>query len=124
MNMKFYRCPICGNIITVIEGDEKRVSCCGKTLEELKVGTTNASVEKHVPVYKREDDKIIVTVGEVEHPMTEEHYIMFVALVNNQNINIVKLNSSDKPEAIFPYLKGSQIYAYCNLHGLWMNEVE
>lgn len=122
--MKFYRCPICGNIITVIEGDEKRVSCCGKTLEELKVGTTNASVEKHVPVYKREDDKIIVTVGEVEHPMTEEHYIMFVALINNQNINIVKLNSSDKPEAIFPYLKGSQIYAYCNLHGLWMNEVE
>ena len=124
MNMKFYRCPICGNIITVIEGDEKRVSCCGKTLEELKVGTTNASVEKHVPVDKREDDKIIVTVGEVEHPMTEEHYIMFVALINNQNINIVKLNSSDKPEAIFPYLKGSQIYAYCNLHGLWMNEVE
>ena len=124
MNMKFYRCPVCGNIITVIEGDEKRVSCCGKTLEELKVGTTNASVEKHVPVYKREDDKIIVTVGEVEHPMTEEHYIMFVALINNQNINIVKLNSSDKPEAIFPYLKGSQIYAYCNLHGLWMNEVE
>ena len=122
--MKFYRCPICGNIITVIEENEKRVSCCGKTLEELKSGTTTASVKKHVPVYKREDDKIIVTVGEVEHPMTEDHYIMFVALVNNQNINIVKLNSSDKPEAIFPYLKGSQIYAYCNLHGLWMNEVE
>ena len=122
--MKFYKCPICGNIITVIEGNEKRVSCCGKTLEELKSGTTTASVKKHVPVYKREDDKIIVTVGEVEHPMTEEHYIMFVALINNQNINIVKLISRDKPEVMFPYLKGSQIYAYCNLHGLWMNEVE
>lgn len=122
--MKFYKCPICGNIITVIEGDEKKVSCCGKVLEELKAGTTTASVEKHVPVYKREDDKIIVTVGEVEHPMTEDHYIMFVALINNQNINIVKLSPSDKPEVTFPYLKGSQIYAYCNLHGLWMDEVE
>ena len=119
--MKFYKCPICGNIITVIEGDEKRVSCCGKTLEELKVGTTNASVEKHVPVYKREDDKIIVTVGEVEHPMTEEHYIMWIEVINGPYVNRKYLKPGDKPEAEFyvPMQEGLIVRAYCNLHGLW-----
>lgn len=121
--MKFYRCPVCGNIIAIIDGNEKNVSCCGNKLEELTAGTTDASLEKHVPIYEKENDNIIVKVGEVEHPMTEEHYIMFIALVSDDKVSIVRLGPTDKPEAVFKYIKGSKIYEYCNLHGLWVKEV-
>lgn len=51
--MKFYKCPICGNIITVIDGDIKRIRCCGKEMEELVANSVDASVEKHVPVVEK-----------------------------------------------------------------------
>lgn len=122
--MKFYKCPICGNIIYVVEGNEKLVKCCGQSLEELIPNTVDAATEKHVPVCKIEGEKLTVTVGEVEHPMTSEHYIMFIAQVAGGTVNIVKLNPSDKPTATFPYIENATIYAYCNLHGLWSSEVE
>lgn len=122
--MKFYKCQICGNIVTLTEGDINRVTCCGKQLKELVPNTVDASTEKHIPVYIKENDKIVVKVGEVEHPMTEEHYIQFIAQEVDNNISITKLSSKDKPEAVFKYVKGSKIYEYCNLHGLWINTVE
>lgn len=122
--MKFYKCPICGNIIYVVEGNEKLVKCCGQPLEELIPNTVDAATEKHVPVCKLEGDKLIVTVGEVEHPMTNEHYIMFIAQVAGENINIIKLKPNDLPTATFPYIENATIYSYCNLHGLWSTKVE
>lgn len=122
--MKFYKCPICGNIITVIKGNENLIKCCGVSLEELIPGTVDAAVEKHVPIYEIEGDKITVSVGEVTHPMTEEHYIEFIAQVTDKGINLVKLTPNDEPKAIFPYVKGAKIYVYCNLHGLWSNDVK
>lgn len=122
--MKFYKCPICGNICYLIDGNINLVKCCGKEMEELIPNTVDASTEKHVPVYSIDKEDIKVTVGEIEHPMLDEHHIMFIAMVFDNNINIVKLNSKDKPEATFKYIKGSKIYEYCNLHGLWVNEVK
>lgn len=117
--MKFYRCPICGNIITIVEGEEKHVRCCGKELEELIPNTQEAATEKHIPVCEKIGDTMKVTVGEVGHPMQEEHYIMFIAQVSAREVSIVKLQPQDKPEATFAYKKNAKIYAYCNLHGLW-----
>lgn len=122
--MKFYKCPICGNIITVIKGNESMIKCCGATMEELIPGTVDAAVEKHIPVYEIEGDKIIVNIGEVTHPMTDEHYIEFVALVTNKGMQLVKLNPSDEPKVTFPYVQNAKIYAYCNIHGLWSNDVK
>lgn len=122
--MKFHKCPICGNIITIVEGDVQRVRCCGKELEELIPNTIDAAFEKHVPVYTIEDNKIKVVVGDVEHPMIDEHYIMFIAQVYKDNINIVKLHPVERPVATFDYISDSKIYAYCNLHGLWLTEVK
>lgn len=122
--MKLYRCPICRNIIFIVEGNVHPVRCCGQEPVELIANTTDGAFEKHVPAYEMDGDNINVTVGEVEHPMTEEHYIMFVALVDKENVNIVKLKPTDKPKATFKYVKGSKIYEYCNLHGLWVKEVE
>lgn len=121
---KFYKCPICGNIVEIVDGDMRRVTCCGKPMEEMVANTTDAAVEKHVPIYEKQGDELIVKVGEVEHPMTEEHYIMWIAQVTLNQTTKVALSLDQKPEAKFPYIAGSTIYAYCNKHGLWKTTVK
>jgi superoxide reductase len=70
----FYKCEVCGNMVGMIKNGGGRLTCCGKPMTELKANTTEASLEKHVPVATRQDDKISVQVGSVSHPMTPEHY--------------------------------------------------
>ena len=122
--IKYYRCPICGNIIEVVNGDANRVKCCGKELELLNPNTVDAAVEKHVPVYEIVDNEIIVKVGEVIHPMEEKHYITFISMVAEDKIIRVDLKPGEEPIVKLPYIKGAEIYEYCNLHGLWKSTIE
>jgi superoxide reductase len=122
--VKIYKCPVCGNIVELIEGDIKRTKCCGQEMELLVANTVDAAVEKHVPVYEVVDNELVVTVGEVEHPMSEEHYIMWVLLVTDNRSYRVELKPNDKPVIKLPYVDNSTLYAYCNLHGLWKNEIK
>ena len=122
--IKYYRCPVCGNVIEVVNGDVSRVRCCGKELVELVANTVDAAVEKHVPVYEVEGNEIVVKVGEVVHPMEEKHYIKFITLVTEDKVMRVDLKPGEEPVARFPYVKDAVIYEYCNLHGLWKNIVE
>ena len=123
-NLNFYRCPICGNIVELIDGNMDRIICCGKSMIKMIANTTDAVVEKHVPVYERVDNEIVVKVGEVEHPMGEEHYIMWIAQVSKDKVVRVKLHPESKIEVRFPYISDSVLYAYCNKHGLWKKIVE
>ena len=122
--IKYYKCPVCGNVIEVINGDVSRVKCCNQPLELLNSNTEDAALEKHVPVYEVEGEQINVTVGEVIHPMEEKHYITFISLVTEDRVIRVDLKPGDTPITTLPYVKGSIIYEYCNLHGLWKKEVE
>ena len=90
----------------------------------LVANTFDVSTEKHIPVYEISDDKLYVTVGEIEHPMDEEHYIMWVALVTDDKIFRINLLPGNTPKATFPYISNSVIYSYCNKHGLWMKTIE
>lgn len=123
-NTVFYKCPICGNIIGLIDGDIKHMRCCGKEMELLVANSQDAATEKHVPVYEKDGDEIIVRVGEVEHPMVEDHYIMWIAQVSDNKTARIRLHPNQKPEVRFKYIPESTIYAYCNKHGLWKTEVE
>lgn len=123
-NLNFYRCPICGNIVELIDGNMDRIICCGKSMIKMIANTTDAVVEKHVPVYERVDNEIVVKVGEVEHPMEEEHYIMWIEQVSKDKVVRVKLHPESKIEVRFPYISDSVLYAYCNKHGLWKKIVE
>ena len=122
MEMKFYRCAHCGKIIAVVKESGVPVMCCGQKMEEIVPGTTDAAVEKHVPVYEVKDNVVTVCVGSVAHPMTEEHYIGSILLETEHALQVKWLKPTDKPEAVFaitPDDKPVAAYEYCTLHGLW-----
>ena len=91
-------------------------------MTELEAGAVDASLEKHVPVVKREGNVATVQVGETLHPSLPEHYIEWIALHTRHGIQRQALEPGAKPEARFALIDGDEIeaaYAYCNLHGLW-----
>ena len=69
MEQKFYICKHCGNIIAKVKDTGVPVICCGEPMSEIVPGTTDAAVEKHVPVWTVENGIVHVKVGSVEHPM-------------------------------------------------------
>ena len=75
MEVKYYVCNHCGNIIEMVKDKGVPVICCGEAMHELKAGVTDAAVEKHVPVYTWTKQHVHVVVGETKHPMLEEHFI-------------------------------------------------
>lgn len=96
--------------------------CCGQKMVELVPGTTDAAVEKHVPVIKQEGQKVTVEVGSVTHPMMAEHYIEWIVLETEKGYQKVDLKPEEAPSAEFALVEGDKVvaaYAYCNLHGLW-----
>ena len=122
MEMKFYVCEHCGNIIAYIKSSGVPVMCCGQKMKEIVPGTTDASIEKHVPVYTVGDGKVVVTVGAAEHPMLEAHYIEWVALKTKFGNQRKALKPGEAPTVCFAICEGDEVeavYAYCNLHGLW-----
>jgi superoxide reductase len=120
----FYKCEICGNLVGLIKRGGGQLVCCGKPMTELKANTTEASFEKHIPVATRDNGKITVQVGSVLHPMTEEHYIEWIAVVSDDGTERISLSPTDEPKAVFCDKKNAEVYAYCNLHGLWKVEVK
>ena len=122
--MKLYKCMKCGKIIAVLENGNPSTVCCGEDMVELVSRSIDGALQKHVPVVDIKDNIVKVKVGEVEHPMTEEHYIEFIILETNKGHMIKYLKPNDKPEASFILSEEEYInaYAYCNLHGLWNNK--
>lgn len=122
MEMKFYRCARCGKIIAIVKDTVVPTMCCGEKMQEIIPGTTDAAVEKHVPVYEVKDGKVFVTVGSVIHPMVEEHYIEWIALKTKYGNQRKSLKPGMEPKACFALCDGDEVeavYAYCNLHSLW-----
>ena len=114
--MKFYK------IDTEIVATESSLSAG----EELIPNTTDAAGEKHVPVVRIDGDAVSVTVGAVEHPMLPAHFIQWIILETANGWLKKRLTANDKPCANFILADGDKVvaaYEYCNLHGLWKNEL-
>ena len=125
MNVKFYVCPICGNKVEMIHSSGVPVMCCGQKMVELVPNTVEASGEKHIPVASVDGDLVKVNVGSVDHPMADVHYIEWVALVTENGVQRKHLQPGEAPAVSFR-LNGEKpvaVYAYCNLHGLWMSKL-
>lgn len=122
MELKFFICEHCGNIIEMVKNAGVPVMCCGQKMKELVPGTTDAAQEKHVPVYEVQGNTVTVKVGSVAHPMLDVHYIEWIVLQTKQGVQRKNLKPGDAPEATFALCDGDEVeavYAYCNLHGLW-----
>ena len=130
MEFKLYYCTHCGNIIFKVVDKGVPVMCCGQKMEELVPNTTDAAQEKHVPVVEKtphgSGSSVTVKVGSVEHPMLPEHFIEWIVLETQQGSQIKHLKPGEKPQAVFALAEGDQTvaaYAYCNLHGLWKQDL-
>lgn len=126
MKIEFYRCSHCGNIAVKLVDSGVPLVCCGEKMELLVPGSTDAAVEKHVPAVTVDGAKVEVRVGSVEHPMTPEHYIQLICLLTEKGYQVAPLSPEDAPAASFALAEGDApvaVYEYCNLHGLWVNEL-
>ena len=123
MEQKFLRCEKCGNIVAVVYSSGVPVMCCGQKMQQIIPGTVEASREKHIPEYVVEGNKVSVVVGSVEHPMVPEHFIEWVSLQTKFGNQRKQLKPNEAPKVCFTLCEGDEVeavYAYCNLHGLWM----
>lgn len=124
MEVKFFKCKHCGNVIVKLVDSQVPVVCCGEKMQELKVNTVDASQEKHLPVVTQLDGSLIkVEVGSTPHPMLPEHHIAFIFVETEHGGSYITLK--DKPEAVFCTAadKPVAVYEYCNLHGIWKTDL-
>jgi DNA-binding XRE family transcriptional regulator len=139
--IQFYVCPICGNVIQAT--GEAVISCCGITLPPLEAETiecgsdtssygTNSSgtsscdncgsgpCEEHrISVQKVEDEYFV----SINHPMTKEHYISFIAAVADNGVQFVKLYPESAAEARFKINRVRFLLTFCNRHGLFKAKI-
>ena len=117
-----YRCPICGNVVEVLNPGMGELVCCGKPMVMLRENSTDAAQEKHVPMVEKVEGGYLVKVGSTDHPMLEEHYIQWISLQTKLGNQRKVCKAGEAPKVCFAICEGDEVeavYAYCNLHGLW-----
>jgi len=119
-NMQIYKCEVCGNIVEMVHPGKGQLVCCGQPMARYKENSTDAAVEKHVPVLERTPDGYKVTVWGVAHPMEEEHYIEWIEIIAGELSLRKFLKPGNDPKAVFCIDADDVVArAYCNIHGLW-----
>ena len=116
---EIYKCNVCGNIVEVIHEGMGELVCCGQPMELQIEKEIDEGKEKHVPVIEKTANGVLVKVGEVPHPMEENHYIEWIEINNCK----VFLKPGDNPSAEFNVSEGVLARIYCNIHGLWKSKV-
>jgi len=122
---KFYRCAICGNLVYLIDQGKGTLVCCGQPMDKLIANTTDASMEKHVPVTRIDGNTVTIKIGSEPHPMLPEHHIEWVFIEGAASGCLYYLKIDGQPEISVP-LPGDKpvtVYAYCNIHGLFAEDV-
>ena len=115
LRMKFYVCPVCGNVIQ--SAGEAVVSCCGITLPALEAEPAD---DAHALRTELVEDEYYVTV---DHEMRKTHYISFMAAVREDGAALVKLYPEGPAEARFRVRGVRALYWYCNRDGLFKASV-
>lgn len=122
---KFLRCSICGNLVEVLQDSNVPIICCGKPMEKLIANTNDGAVEKHIPIISENGNEITITIGEVLHPMLDDHYIAWIHVFTTTKEYHFDLEPNQKPQKTFIKENNEEIrevLIYCNLHGLWKNK--
>ena len=115
LRSKFYVCPVCGNVIHSM--GESVIHCHGILLSPLEAEPTD---ERHMIFVERIDDEYYVRI---DHEMTKEHFISFVAALSSGDMQLVKLYPEQSAEARFRIRGVKKIYFFCNHDGLFVADV-
>ncbi len=118
---EIYKCNHCGTIVEVLHEGGAPLNCCGEAMAHIVAGTTDAATEKHVPVIEKTANGYKVTVGSVEHPSTDAHWIEWIELIADGKSYKEFITPGAAPVAEFCIEAAGTVVAreYCNLHGLW-----
>ena len=111
LRSKFYVCPICGNVIHSM--GEAAIQCHGVLLSSLEAEMTD---ERHMIFIERVEDEYYVRI---DHNMTKEHYISFIAAASSDGLQLVKLYPEGSAEARFKIRGVKRVFFYCNRDGLF-----
>lgn len=111
LRSKFYVCPICGNVIHSM--GEAVIHCHGIQLAPCQPEETN---EHHMIFIERIEDEYFVRI---EHEMSKQHYISFIAGLSSDKIQMVKLYPEGNAEARLKINGVKKILFYCNRDGLF-----
>ena len=115
LRTKFYVCPICGNILHSM-GDSV-VSCCGITLPALEAEEADPA---HMLNIEPVEDEHFLTL---DHPMTKQHYISFLAFLTSDRVQFIKLYPEGNAESRMQLRGLGTLYWYCNRHGLFKGKL-
>lgn len=116
---QIYKCSICGNIIEILHPGAGTLVCCNKDMLLMSDEVKPEGEEKHIPVIKKEGNKIIIKVGSISHPMTPEHYIERIEIITTHRTYKKFFTPTDEAQASFEINEDIiSARAYCNLHGL------
>ena len=111
LRSKFYVCPVCGNVIHSM--GEAAIHCHGILLTPLEAEPAD---ERHMLSIERVEDEYYVRI---DHSMTKEHYISFVAAASSDQLQMVKLYPEGNAEVRFKIRGVRRIFYYCNRDGLF-----
>ncbi len=118
--LQIFKCEVCGNIVEMLHGGKGEMICCNQPMKLYKENTTDASIEKHVPVIVVAGKMVNVKVGSIAHPMEESHFIEWIEVVSGDKAYRQFLNPGQAPEADFCIEgKDMTVREYCSIHGLW-----
>lgn len=110
LRSKFYVCPVCGNVIHSM--GEAAIHCHGIQLMPLEPEQTD---EHHMIFIKRVEEYYV----RIDHSMTKEHYISFVAAASSDDMQMRTLYPEGNAEARFKIRGVRRIFFYCNRDGLF-----
>lgn len=118
---QIYKCNICGNVIEVLHVGPGELVCCNQPMELLTEKTEDVGQEKHLPVIEKIEGGVRIKVGEISHPMEQEHYIEWIEINTIDGKSGKKfLKSNQEPLADFyTKMEVKEVRIYCNIHGLW-----
>jgi len=118
--LQIYKCGDCGNVVEVVYAGTCDPVCCDVPMERLEAKNDEVGLEKHVPIIEESGAGVNVKVGEVPHPMEQEHYIAWVEIISDGEARRKFLEPGDAPQAAFDSVDGDLVAReYCTVHGLW-----
>lgn len=111
LRSRFYVCPVCGNIIHAMGAGA--YSCCGVSLPPLEAEPED---EEHRIMIEAVENEYFIRLN---HPMTKEHHLSFVAWVTGDRLQLVKWYPEGNAETRLELRGHGMLYVYCNHHGLF-----